>query len=87
MNRPKWNKDRTVLNYKTEEGDWLKEIYNKSLNLLKRTTSWGEWMECEYVKTGKAKGKIAIIRKNDGTYKTFKYDEAGRLILKKASAE
>jgi len=85
MNRPTWNKDRTVLNYKTEDGDWLKEVYNKSLNLIKRTTSWGEWMECEYVKHGKAKNKIAIIRKSDGTYKTFKYDEAGKLILNKAS--
>ena len=29
MNRPKWNKDRTVLFYGTGDGDWLKEIYNK----------------------------------------------------------
>ena len=85
MNRPTWNKERTVLNYKTEDGDWLKEVYNKNLNLLKRTTSWGEWVEYEYVKTGKAKNKIAIIRKSDGTYKTFKYDEEGKLMLNKGS--
>jgi hypothetical protein len=84
MNKATWNKDKTVLTYKTDDGDWLKEIYNDDLNLLKRTTSYGEWMECEYVKKGKAKGRIAIIRKNDGTYKTFNYDEAGKLIQKKA---
>jgi hypothetical protein len=80
MNRPIWNKDRTVLTYKTEDGDWLKEVYNDKLNLLKRTTSWGEWMECTYVKNGKAKNKISVIHKSDGTYKKYMYDEQGKLI-------
>jgi len=80
MNRPTWNKDRTVLTYKTEDGDWLKEIYNESLNLLKRTTSWGEWMKCEYVATGRAKGRIETISKSDGTRKQYEYDKEGKLI-------
>ena len=82
MNRPKWNKDRTVLMYKTEDGDWLKEIYNESLNLLKRTTSWGEWMECTYVTKGKAKGRLTSICKSDGTYITHNYDKEGKKIHK-----
>mgnify|MGYP003349258537 CR=1 FL=1 len=87
MNRPKWNKDRTVLFYGTGDGDWLKEIYNKDLKLLKRTTSWGEWMECQYVTRGRAKGRLTMLRKSDGTHKTFKYDDAGKLTHKATENE
>lgn len=75
-----WNKNKTELTYKISDDDWLKETYNKDLNLIKRTTSWGEWTEHEYVKKGKAIGRIAMIRKSDGTYQTFKYDAMGRKI-------
>jgi hypothetical protein len=74
----KWNKNKTELSYKISDDDWLIETYNKDLNLIKRTTSWGEWTEHEYVKKGKAIGRIASIRKSDGTYQTFKYDLMGR---------
>jgi hypothetical protein len=87
MNRPKWNKDKTVLTYKTEEGDWLKETYNRDLNLIKRTTSWGEWTEHEYVEKGKAKGRIAVIRNSNGLVKTFVYEESGRINSKKGKEE
>ena len=79
MSRPKWNTDKTELIYK-DGSRWLKETFNKDLNLIKRTTSWGEWTEHEYVKKGKANGRIASIRKSDGTYETFKYDVNGRKI-------
>ena len=87
MNRPTWNKDKTVLTYKTEEGDWLKETYNRDLNLIKRTTSWGEWTEHEYVEKGKAKGRIAVIRNSNGLVKTFVYEESGRINSKKGKEE
>ena len=46
MSRPTWNKDKTELTYK-DGSRWLKETYNKDFNLIKRTTSWGEWTEHE----------------------------------------
>ena len=73
----KWNADKTELVYK--DGDrWSKETFNKDLNLIKRTTSWGEWTEHEYVTTGKAKGRIAVIRNSEGLVKKFLYDLNGR---------
>ena len=36
-----WNKNKTELTYKISDEDWLVETYNKDLNLIKRTTSWG----------------------------------------------
>jgi len=78
-----WNKDKSVLSYRDDDGVWLKEVFNKNLTLIKRTTSWGEWVEHEYVQKGKAKDRISSIRKSDGTYQTFKYDDMGRLMSKK----
>jgi hypothetical protein len=77
MSRPTWNKDKTELTYK-DGSRWLKETYNKDFNLIKRTTSWGEWTEHEYVAKGKAKGRIAVIRNSEGLVKTFSYDLSGR---------
>ena len=48
-----WNKDKSVLSYKDDDGVWSKEVFNKNLTLIKRTTSWGEWVEHEYVQKGK----------------------------------
>ena len=86
MSRPKWNADRTELTYK-DGSRWLKETFNKDLNLIKRTTSWGEWTEHEYVQKGKAKGRIAVIRNSEGYVKTFSYDLSGRLQSKKGTEE
>jgi YD repeat-containing protein len=82
MSRPEWNKDKTELTY-VDEDRWLKETFNKDLNLIKRTTSWGEWTEHEYVEKGKAKGRIAVIRNSEGLVKTFAYDASGRRISRK----
>jgi YD repeat-containing protein len=73
----KWNADKTELTY-TDGDRWSKETFNKDLNLIKRTTSWGEWTEHEYVATGKAKGRIAVIRNSEGLVKKFSYDLNGR---------
>jgi hypothetical protein len=82
----KWNADKTELVYK--DGDrWSKETFNKDLNLIKRTTSWGEWTEHEYVTTGKAKGRIALIRNSEGLVKKFLYDASGRLQSNKGTEE
>lgn len=86
MSRPKWNADRTELTYK-DGSRWLKETFNKDLNLIKRTTSWGEWTEHEYVAKGKAKGRIAVIRNSHGLVKTFVYEESGRINSKKGKEE
>ena len=77
MSRPTWNKDKTELTYK-DGSRWLKETFNKDFNLIKRTTSWGEWAEHEYVAKGKAKGRISVIRNSEGLVKTFSYDLSGR---------
>jgi hypothetical protein len=82
----KWNADKTELTYKDDDR-WSKETFNKDLNLIKRTTSWGEWTEHEYVTTGKAKGRIAVIRNSEGLVKTFAYEENGRRISKKDTEE
>ena len=73
----KWNADKTELTY-TDGDRWSKETFNKDLNLIKRTTSWGEWAEHEYVATGNAKGRIAVIRNSEGLVKKFSYDLNGR---------
>jgi hypothetical protein len=86
MSRPKWNTDKTELTYK-DGSRWLKETFNKDLNLIKRTTSWGEWTEHEYVEKGKAKGRIAVIRNSEGLVKTFSYDSSGRLQSSKGTEE
>ena len=86
MSRPKWNADRTELTYK-DGRRWLKETFTKDLNLIKRTTSWGEWTEHEYVEKGKAKGRIAVIRNSEGLVKTFSYDSSGRLQSSKGTEE
>jgi uncharacterized protein RhaS with RHS repeats len=86
MSRPKWNTDKTELTYK-DGSRWLKETFNKDLNLIKRTTSWGEWTEHEYVEKGKAKGRIAVIRNSVGLVKKFSYDSSGRLQSKKGTEE
>jgi len=82
----KWNADKTELVY-TDEDRWSKETFNKDLNLIKRTTSWGEWTEHEYVTTGKAKGRISVIRNSEGLVKKFAYEENGRRISKKDTEE
>jgi len=82
----KWNADKTELTY-TDGDRWSKETFNKDLNLIKRTTSWGEWTEHEYVATGKAKGRIAVIRNSEGLVKKFAYEENGRRISKKDTEE
>ena len=82
-----WNKNKTELTYKISDDDWLIETYNKDLNLIKRTTSWGEWTEHEYVAKGKAKGRIAVIRNSEGLVKKFSYDSSGRLQSKKGTEE
>jgi len=79
MSRPKWNANKTELTYR-DGSRWIKETFNKDLNLIKRTTSWGEWAEHEYVEKGKAKGRIAVIRNSDGLVKTFAYDLNGRRL-------
>lgn len=86
MSRPKWNVNKTELTYR-DGGRWLKETYNKDLNLIKRTTSWGEWTEHEYVEKGKAKGRIAVIRNSEGLVKTFSYDLSGRRASHKDKEE
>jgi len=86
MSRPKWNADRTELTYK-DGSRWLKETFTKDLNLIKRTTSWGEWTEHEYVEKGKAKGRIAVIRNSEGLVKKFSYDASGRLQSSKGTEE
>jgi hypothetical protein len=73
-----WNKNKTELTYKISDDDWLIETYNKDFNLIKRITSWGEWVKHEYVKKGKAIGRIEKITKSDGTTQSFKYDVMGR---------
>ena len=77
-----WSENNTgkTLTYKTVDGDWLKEVFNADLNLIKRTTSFGDWAEYLYVRRGKAKGKILSIKMSGGVHKTFKYDDAGKLI-------
>ena len=82
-----WNKNKTELTYKISDDDWLIETYNKDLNLIKRTTSWGEWTEHEYVAKGKAKGRIAVIRNSEGLVKTFSYDLSGRRSSHKDTEE
>ena len=32
-----WNKDKSVLTYKDDDGVWSREVFNKNLNLIKRT--------------------------------------------------
>ena len=86
MSRPKWNADKTELTYR-DGSRWLKETFNKDLNLIKRTTSWGEWTEHEYVDKGKAKGRIAVIRNSEGLVKKFSYDASGRRISYKDTEE
>jgi hypothetical protein len=86
MSRPKWNADKTELIYR-DGSRWLKETFNKDLNLIKRTTSWGEWTEHEYVEKGKAKGRIAVIRNSEGLFKKFSYDASGRLQSSKGTEE
>lgn len=86
MSRPKWNTDKTELTYR-DGSRWLKETFNKDLNLIKRTTSWGEWTEHEYVEKGKAKGRIAVIRNSEGLVKTFSYDLSGRRASRKDKEE